>query len=274
MARRLKMRMRDALASAMGRGRVGPFDPADMDFMLDLLDVRDGIERLGDPAARRFLAYAMSMVGRSRSQVFQDAFVLWVTNEKRGGFFCEFGATNGVDLSNSHLLETGFGWRGICAEPARNWHEALRRNRPGAIIETECVWSASGERLAFSESPRGELSTLETFRGADEHAHRRRSAVSYEVTTISLNDLLERHGAPEAFDYLSVDTEGSELAILEAFDLERWRPTVVSVEHNYTANRDGILAVMERAGYRRVLTGVSLFDDWYLAPGTELPDGG
>ena len=41
----------------------------------------------------------------SKSQLLQDIFAFHQSNFKDGGFFVEFGATNGVDLSNSHLLE-------------------------------------------------------------------------------------------------------------------------------------------------------------------------
>ena len=42
----------------------------------------------------------------------------------RGGFFVEFGATNGIDLSNSYLLQSKYYWTGILAEPARCWRDA------------------------------------------------------------------------------------------------------------------------------------------------------
>ena len=60
----------------------------------------------------------LKMLPRSRSQLRQDIFVLCTLDFKRNGFFVEFGATNGVDLSNSYLLETEFNWTGILAEPA------------------------------------------------------------------------------------------------------------------------------------------------------------
>jgi hypothetical protein len=44
----------------------------------------------------------------SKSQIKQDLFVLLQTKFKENGFFVEFGATNGVDLSNTHLLEKDF----------------------------------------------------------------------------------------------------------------------------------------------------------------------
>ena len=40
----------------------------------------------------------------SKSQLRQDLFVLSEFGFKENGFFIEFGATNGVDLSNSHIL--------------------------------------------------------------------------------------------------------------------------------------------------------------------------
>jgi hypothetical protein len=60
-----------------------------------------------------------SLLEKSKSQLKQDLFVLAELDFKSNGFFVEFGATNGIDLSNTHLLENEFGWGGILAEPAK-----------------------------------------------------------------------------------------------------------------------------------------------------------
>ena len=69
------------------------------------------------------------------------------------------GATNGLELSNTHLHEKEFGWTVILAEPAKTWHEELVKNR-SCNIDTQCVWSKSGEILSFHESDIAVLSTL------------------------------------------------------------------------------------------------------------------
>ncbi len=63
----------------------------------------------------------------SRSQFKQDVFALMVNKFKEDGYFVEFGATNGFDISNTYILEKQFGWRGILAEPAKMWQEKLLR---------------------------------------------------------------------------------------------------------------------------------------------------
>ena len=60
----------------------------------------------------------------SRAQLAQDIFALAVSNSTSPKFFVEFGATDGITLSNTWLLEKHLGWQGILAEPARTWHEA------------------------------------------------------------------------------------------------------------------------------------------------------
>ena len=54
--------------------------------------------------------------------MWQHLFDLSELEFKRNGFFVEFGAANGIDLSNTYLLETEFSWTGILAEPATYGH--------------------------------------------------------------------------------------------------------------------------------------------------------
>jgi hypothetical protein len=113
----------------------------------------------------------------SRAQLRQDLFVLSELEFRTGGFFVEFGATNGVDLSNTHLLENGFGWTGILAEPGRRWREALLENRSCDIV-FDCVWSTTGESLRFVDSENPELSTVARYRDRDMHAESRRGGLN------------------------------------------------------------------------------------------------
>lgn len=203
------------------------------------------------------------LVDASTSQLYQDIFVLSEHSYKQGGFFVEFGAADGVYLSNTQLLETRFGWTGLLAEPARKWHAPLAANR-SCIIETDCVWSRTGEQLTFLETPDAHLSTLQGFEDSDSHADIRTGAIAYQVRTISLQDLLDRHQAPRTIDYLSLDTEGSEYDILAAFDFTAYDIRVITCEHNDTPDRERIHALLASKGYVRKYTGLSRWDDWYV----------
>lgn len=266
----LEHRFSGTLARRRERQNNGPYH-SHKALIRGLADLRNRIGTTDPLPVRLFLQSCMAEMASSRSQIFQDVFVLHVLGRDRPGYFVDFGATDGVSLSNSNLLETRYGWRGICAEPALNWHADLRANRPGAVIETRCVWTRTGDTLTFRETMEKELSTIDSFSDGDSRASKRQGGKTYTVTTVSLNDMLAEHGAPAPFDYLSIDTEGSEFDILQAFDLARYMPRVITVEHNFTPKRRDLHALLTGVGYRRVLTEVSMFDDWYLAPGVALP---
>jgi FkbM family methyltransferase len=216
---------------------------------------------------REVSAQLFRYMPQSKAQGWQDLFVLSALDFKRGGYFVEFGAADGLALSNTHLLETQFGWTGLLAEPARVWHEALRANRK-ATIDTRCVWMKSGEVLTFNEMETAVLSTIDTFSGKDDRKECRRDGRQYDVETISLNDLLDAHGAPNTIDYLSIDTEGSEFDILSAVDFDRYRFRVITCEHNYTPVREKIHQLLSSHGYQRTMEHVSRWDDWYILPGS------
>ena len=213
-----------------------------------------------------FVDYVMRNWHNSHAQGFQDLFVAIWHQHARGKFFVEFGATDGVAINNTFMLERSLGWNGILAEPAKFWHEALRKNRH-CVVDQRCVWTTTGETLLFNQTPNPDHSTISSFSGHDYLAAEREGGEVYEVKTVSLLDLLIQHGAPKVIDYLSVDTEGSELEILEAFDFRRFDVRVITVEHNDTPDRQAIFDLLSAEGYTRILPLFSRWDDWYVFRG-------
>jgi FkbM family methyltransferase len=182
---------------------------------------------------------------------------------KPNGYFVEFGATDGIGLSNTYLLESRLQWKGILAEPARCWHDNLKKNRTAAI-DTRCVWNKTGEALTFLETELAELSTLADFRDRDFNKSGRTIGKTYKVNTVSLNDLLLKHNAPADIDYMSVDTEGSEFNILNSFDFKRYQVKIITVEHNFCEpDRKQIFDLLTSKNYERIFEPFSKFDDWY-----------
>lgn len=199
----------------------------------------------------------------SKAQLHQDFFVLLHHGFKTDGYFIEFGATDGIEKSNTYLLEKKYRWKGILAEPDPRWHESLHRNRT-AIIDTSCVWKYSNQEMEFCATDDPELSTIKEFAGRDLHREKRKSNKTFFVKSISLSDLLAKHKAPENIDYLSIDTEGSEFEILRHFDFDKYNIAVITCEHNFNLERNNIFELLRSKGYRRILTHLSKYDDWYL----------
>jgi hypothetical protein len=84
------------------------------------------------------------------------------------------------------------------------------------------------------------------------------------VETTSLLDLLKHHNAPKHIEFLSVDTEGSEFEILNAFDFSQYTFGAICVEHNYLENRPKVKQLLLANGYRQVYPELSDFDDWFV----------
>ena len=118
--------------------------------------------------------------------------------------------------------------------------------------------------MIFNETSTPELSTLDSFSNADIHADFRKNGQKYQVSTISLNDLLEKYKSPRNIDYLSIDTEGSEFEILNSFNFDNYDIKIITCEHNFGENRDKIYTLLTSKGYERKFESVSLFDDWYV----------
>jgi FkbM family methyltransferase len=198
----------------------------------------------------------------SPSQLGQDLWVLEQTNFKRDGFFVEFGATDGVLLSNSYLLEKEFGWEGLCSEPNPKYFKQLQKNR-NCTVSNACIAGITGEKVEFILA--NEYGGIADYAHDDNHAEKRTAYANngdlITLSTVSLHDFLVKNNAPKNIDYMSIDTEGSEFNILKSFPFENWNVKLFSIEHNFTSNRELIKSLLESHNYQRV---EMQFDDWYF----------
>jgi len=213
--------------------------------------------------SKSILTFSNNLLKHSKAQIRQDLFVLFELNFKKNGYFIEFGATDGVYLSNTYMLEEAFDWRGILAEPAKIWWDELIKNRR-CHIEKKCVWHTSNEIIEFNETDAAGISTINSFSNSDVHAEARKNGKLYQVETISINDLLEKFAAPNEIDYLSIDTEGSEFSILSSLNFNKYKIKIITCEHNFSPARENIFKLLTRNGYMRKHEELSRFDDWYV----------
>lgn len=208
------------------------------------------------------LSLAISQLEISRGQVFQDVAAAYFSGQKHNGFFVEVGTGDGETLSNTFMLEKHFGWKGILFEPDRRFHQSIERSR-SAILDTHPVFSSDGSTMQFLEVSRaGELSTLVDFKRSD---GRHRFGSTYSAQTVSLTRALKLHEAPRSIDYVSIDTEGSELEVLKGFDLKAYDVRFMTIEHNFVpGRREAISQYLLPYGYREICPELSYHDIWVL----------
>jgi len=181
------------------------------------------------------------------SQLGQDLWILEKTSNKRDGYFIDIGAYDGVFHSNTYLLEKDYGWRGICVEPSSKFNK-LQSNR-SCIVENLCLYNVSNISVDFLEIDYNmELCGIpKDFK--DDHS--RDSNNTKQLNTISLTDLCVKHNCPSTIDYLSIDTEGSELKILKEHDFDRYKFLYISIEHNRNIPyKNNIEKFLQSKGYK------------------------
>jgi FkbM family methyltransferase len=204
----------------------------------------------------------MSLLYKSRAQLLQDIAAVICNEAKRGGYFVEVGVGDGRHLSNTLLLEEEFGWSGLLVEPNIENHAAITAHRK-AKLAIKAAYSVSGEKVMFTS--RNDVTELS---GITTHLDKKRltdEVSQYEVETARLDDLLEEAKAPTDIDFMSIDTEGSELEILSGLSLDRWKINMLAIEHNHEIGKLAALEkILQPFGYSRVFSGISQFDAWFI----------
>lgn len=188
----------------------------------------------------------------SYAQFGEDRVVDNLLGEIRNGFYVDIGCNMPIGCSNTWKLYLR-GWRGIAVDGNPALIEKFRSIRKFDIAVAEVI-SKDSSPVDFYLSRN---SHLISGIGSQSVGHWQRSTENADIVNcipVTLTELLNRYQAPHDFQFLSIDTEGNELDILEAMDFEKYHPYLIAIEihsldlHQPLSNPIAVLLI--RQGYR------------------------
>lgn len=193
------------------------------------------------------------------SQANQDRWVVDMLNHKKNGFFLDVGAFDGVDISNTYVLEKKFNWDGICIDADPVNFKKLTKERNVTCIN--CAVSNESGTIDFSGN-----------KGAGSHVSENGSQ---SIESKTMEDILRQNNCPKIIDYISLDIEGHEVKALEKFPFDEYEFKLMTVEHNLylgdKEHKNKIKEILLKNGYKIykedvINIGNDPFEDWYINP--------
>ena len=171
------------------------------------------------------------------------------------GFFVEVGANHPTELNQTWFLEQQ-GWSGLLVEPNPNLCELLCAQRP----RSRTIQAAVGNEQ--------QVGVVELFLG-ESHTHSTikpllgdpLTGAKIRVPLRTLDSILSEADVGR-IDFLSIDVEGMELAVLQGLDLKKYSPRLILLEEQRRDYKKHFY--LRRHGYRLVKrTGLN---NWYVPP--------
>lgn len=178
--------------------------------------------------------------------------------------YVEIGGNHPVQTSSTYLFYRLYGARGLICEANPRLAQELARIRPGDHVLSTAVSDRPDERIKLFVARGHELSSVDKAHVDGFGWLGDLSEVVEEVLVrnMHINDVLSAHAPASHIDYLSVDIEGQDLALLKALDFSRFRPTIIQCE--YEGRVDDFTAVLAPQGY--ALAGLTDVNAIYLLP--------
>ena len=196
-----------------------------------------------------------SLINYSKSQNGQDFFAIFSNNFKNGGSFCEFGAYDGVTFSNTYLLEKNYGWTGLIIDPIPKHFDMMKQSRSCQQLFA----AVTPEKQKFAKVVEHQSSELSKI------AKRKILTKLHTVPAFTLTEILEKYFPSKVLDFLSIDTEGNDIDILESVNFIDYRIKTICVEHNYRLGSEEVIKYMDKVGYELAFKEHSKHDFWFVA---------
>lgn len=154
----------------------------------------------------------------------------------------EIGAADGVRGSNTLYFEK-LGWDVLCIEPNPHFQESLKENRKHIFKGAVSFYTDMEYMTIFDVGEKNIMSSLSSLRPdarlVDDHKHIINESFHESVYVTPLMNVLKNHAENTPFhdqyvyDFISIDTEGTEIDVLRGIDFSKLNVTLYVVENNY-----------------------------------------
>lgn len=147
------------------------------------------------------------------------------------GFFIEVGANHPTNGSLTWPMEQK-GWSGIVVEPQEKHFRLFQQSRPKSHAFRAACGAPENTGKGTLHIPKGGMDGFATLsQNADDHGVEYDSVEHVDVVTL---DSLIDQVRPARIDFVSIDTEGTELEVLKGFSLRRHKPALILIEDKGT----------------------------------------
>lgn len=154
----------------------------------------------------------------------------------RNGNCIEVGAYDGIKGSNTKYFED-MGWFSICFEPNPYIFPLLVKNRIGPVFEVANSYFDGCQDLEIYDFESGIQSSLTSLntdpRLIEEYDKAIKKTHKVSVTVRQLDTVLNYYGYPTHYNFISIDTEGTELDVVKGLSLLKYSVDLFVVENNY-----------------------------------------
>lgn len=167
-------------------------------------------------------------LARSFSQDGEDRIVLRLFRHRRNGFYIDVGAHHPYRFSNTALLHE-LGWRGINIDATPGSMDAFAKARPDDIN----LWTAVAEQegtIPFKVFSEGAYNSLALNRVAPGRGAPDQGQI-VDVPCAPIDTILAKHlPSEQRVDFVSMDVEGFEMAVLRHYPFTTHAPAVLVIE--------------------------------------------
>ena len=165
----------------------------------------------------------------------EDAYIATLFPQLNNGICIEVGAYDGITISNTLHFEQK-GWRSLCIEPIPLSFEKCKNIRKECY--QCCIAEDDMEDKEFTIFHLNDnlcaISSLEPDeRLIESHQHLISQVSKCMVKVRSLNSLLEELNFPKNIDFISIDTENTELSVLKGINFSVYNIKLLVIENNY-----------------------------------------
>ena len=165
----------------------------------------------------------------------EDIILSGFFTEIKRGFYVDIGANEPtLDSVTKYFYDKG--WSGINVEPIPVLYEKLKEERPRDINVNLGIGDKKGTAI-LRYYPHGDgLSTMSDKMAKSYEERPTQSTLKVDkitVPVVTLNDLFEKYAKNKTINFIKIDVEGYEEAVIKGNDWKRYRPQIICIEANH-----------------------------------------